>query len=221
MKQINFVIMKKILLALITFTITFSSIAQTKKLKEKNGTTQKNKEFKGDALEKLNLTKDQKNQLKVINQDFKQQMESLKTSNTTAKDGKEKREALVKEHEQKVDAILTPEQRMKAAEFRSVSKEQGSHHSKGKHGEARFEKVTKDLDLTADQQTKIKALNETLRSDAQNIEKNNALTEAQKKEQLKSVRKKHKQELNSLLTNEQKAKLKIRMKDQPTRKAVK
>ncbi len=213
--------MKKILLALITFTITFSSIAQTKKLKEKNGTTQKNKEFKGNALEKLDLTKDQKNQLKVINQDFKQQMESLKNSSTTAQDKKEKREALVKEHEQKVDAILTPEQRIKAAEFRSVSKEQGSHHSKGKHGEARFEKVTKDLDLTADQQSKIKALNETLRSDAQNIEKNNALTEDQKKEQLKSVRKKHKQELSSLLTNEQKAKLKIRMKDQPTRKAVK
>ena len=212
--------MKKILLALIAVTITFSSIAQTKKLKEKNRTTQKNKEFKGDALEKLDLTKDQKNQLKVINQDFKQQMESLKTSNTTAKDGKEKREALVKDHEQKVDAILTPEQRIKAAEFRSLSKGKSSH-KKGKHGEARFEKVTKDLDLTADQQTKIKALNETLRSDAQNIEKNNSLTEDQKKEQLKSVRKKHKQELSSLLTNEQKAKSKIRMKDQPTRKAVK
>ncbi|MEJ7674416.1 MAG: hypothetical protein WKF59_17400 [Chitinophagaceae bacterium] len=148
-------------------------------------------------------------------------MESLKTSNTTAKDQKEKREALVKEHEQKVDAILTPEQRMKAAEFRGLSKGNGSHSGKEKHGEARFEKVTKDLDLTADQQTKIKALNETLRSDAQNIEKNNALTEDQKKEQLKSVRKKHKEELNSLLTSEQRAKLKIRKKDQPGRKAVK
>ncbi len=212
--------MKKILIALITFTITFSSIAQTKKLKEKNGNSQKNKEFKGDNLEKLDLTKDQKNQLKLVNQDFKQQMESLKNSSTTAQDKKEKREALVKEHEQKVDAILTPEQRIKAAEFRSLSKGKGSH-KKGKHGEDRFEKVTKDLDLTADQQSKIKALNETLRSDAQNIEKNNALTEDQKKEQLRSIRKKHREDLNSLLTTEQRAKVKIRMKDQPNRKAVK
>ncbi len=214
--------MKKILLGFIALTITFSSIAQSKKLKEKNETRQENRHFKGgDASEKLNLTKDQKKQLKVINQDFKQQMESLKTRNTTAKDKNEKREALVKEHEQKVDAILTPEQRMKAAEFRGLSKGNGSHYSKGKHGEDRFEKVTKDLDLTTDQQTKIKALNETLRSDAQNIEKNNALTEDQKKEQIKSVRKKHKEELNSLLTGEQRAKLKILKKDQSGRKAVK
>lgn len=215
--------MKKILFGLIAVTITFSSIAQTKKLKEKKETRQENRHFKGaEASEKLNLSEDQKRQLKVINEDFKQQMQSLKTNNnTTAKDQKEKREALVKEHQQKVDAILTPEQRMKAEELKSFAKGNSSHHGKGKDGEDKFEKLTKDLDLTADQQTKVKALNESLKSEAQDIEKNNALTADQKKEQIQSIRKKHRKELSSLLTTEQKAKLKIRMKDQPTKKAVK
>jgi len=203
--------------SLIAVVIAFSSIAQ--KRVEKKESKMENKEFKGhkNAINNLNLTKDQKRQLKIINDDFKQQMQSLKANTTTtAKEQKEKREALVKEHEQKINAILTAEQQMKAAELKSISKTNGAHHAKG--NDDKVEKLTKDLDLTADQQTKFKAINENLRSEVKNIETNNALTEDQKKEQLKSVRKKHKEELQALLTSEQRAKLKIRMKNQPNRK---
>ncbi len=140
---------------------------------EKKENQMENKEFKGhNGLKTLNLTKDQKRQLKTINEDFKQQMQSLKTDNNiSAKEQKEKREALVKEHQQKVDAILTPEQRMKAAELKSVSKANGAHHGNGKDGEDKIDKLTKDLDLTTDQQTRVKTLNENFKTDVENIER--------------------------------------------------
>ena len=213
--------MKKIVFSLVAAVIALSSIAQ--KPADKKEYKMERKEVKGHhAVNDLNLTTDQKRQLKIINDDFKQQMQSLKINTTaTAKEQKEKREALVKEHQQKVDAILTPEQRLKAEDFKNVSKAHGPHHAKGKDGEDRLDKLTKDLDLTTDQQTKYKAINENLRSEVKNIETNNALTDGQKKEQLKNIRKKHNEDLQALLTSEQKAKLKIRMKNQPNRKAVK
>lgn len=214
--------MKKIVFSLIAVVIAFSSIAQ--KREENKDYKMENKEFKGhkNATSNLNLTKDQKRQLKTINEDFKQQMQSLKTNTTaTAKEQKEKREALVKEHQQKVDAILTPEQRMKAEELKSISKANDAHHANRKDGKDKLYKVTEDLDLTAEQKTKYKAINENLRSEVKNIETNNALTEEQKKEHLKNVRKKHKEDIQAMLTTEQKAKLKILMKNSPNRKGVK
>jgi hypothetical protein len=64
-------------------------------------------------------------------------------------------------------------------------------------------------------------LNESFKNKRQEVAKNTALTEDQKKEQLKSLKQQHKEDIQSMLTTEQKEKLKIRVKNQPNRKAVK
>ncbi len=63
--------------------------------------------------EKLDLTSDQKQQMKSINMDFKNSMKELKNSNLSKEELKIKRKALHQERKQKIMALLTPEQKNK------------------------------------------------------------------------------------------------------------
>ncbi len=63
--------------------------------------------------EKLDLTNDQKQQMKSINMDFKNSMKELKNSNLSKEELKIKRKALHQERKQKIMALLTPEQKNK------------------------------------------------------------------------------------------------------------
>lgn len=202
--------MKKILTSVLALVIALSSMAQANKIKDK-------KEFKGefrkDGIEKLNLTDAQKTQLKSINEDFKQRMQDLKKSdNITVKEQHEKREALVAEHQQKVNAILTPDQQSKLAASKQDFKQKGGFH-KGGAREGRFEQLSKDLNLTPEQTTKVQDLNQGLRTKMQDIRNNSSLTQEQKKEQVKDLMKKHREDIQSLLTQEQKQQLKSRLKN--------
>jgi len=112
--------MKKIIAGLFAIAaFTFSAAAQ-----DQTNTDQKkwNKEGRGmhkghegrgkEAMEKLNLTDAQKQQMKTINEDFKTRMQALqKNDNILVKDMKEQRKALMTERKNKIAAILTPEQK--------------------------------------------------------------------------------------------------------------
>ena len=215
--------MKKIFFGLIALAITFSSTAQPSKQAEKKEAKTHKKEHKAKANygKELNLTANQKNQLKVINQDFKEKMQTLK-GNTNAADIKQKREALVRDHQQRINNILTPEQRLQADQLKQKRPGKGNGRFNGS-GTAKHSKDGKaeKLNLTNEQQIKAKALNESYKSRIKNIDQNTALTEDQKKEQTKNLRQKHKEDIQSMLTTEQKENLKIRVKNRPSRKAVK
>ncbi len=183
----------------------FSSMAQTS-----NSTSNKHKEFNnrqshlgGKNFKNHNLTDDQKAQIKTLNESFRQQMQDLnKNTNLSADELKDKRQALVKEHKEKVNAILTPGQRNQAHDMK---------HAKGNKAEKRNEKFegrTKDLHLPHEQSTEMKNLNSALKNNIKSIRKNTALSHEEKKEQMKSLMKKHKNDMEALLTNEQKQQLK-------------
>ncbi len=200
--------MKKIALAIMVIVISFSSIAQTN-----NSKSSKHKEFhqgknhfkRGENLEKLNLRDDQKSQIKTLNETFRQQMQDLnKNKSISTDEQKEKRKELVKEHKEKISSILTPEQRKQAQD---ESREYAAHKHGKMHGK-RFGGMTKDLNLTPEQSTKMKDLNAALRNNIQSIRQNTSLSKEEKKEQMKSLMKKHKNDMEDLLTNEQKEQLK-------------
>lgn len=111
--------MKKILFSLLAVALTFTSIAQTTTQTENKAAKHHDKEgkIKGEVAKNLNLTSDQKHQLKVINHDYKEQMQTL-NSNTNTADIKQQREVLIKDYKQRVDNILTPEQRIKAEQLK-------------------------------------------------------------------------------------------------------
>jgi Spy/CpxP family protein refolding chaperone len=204
--------MKKILASILSLAIAFSSIAQTSKPHDQKEAKTEKKEFKHEAIDKLNLTDAQKAQIKPINEEFRQKMQDLKKNdNITVKQQREQREALVKEHHEKIKAVLTPEQQKQLAQTReNIQKKEV--FSKGLKA-GRASEIVKDLNLTPEQTTKVQDLNQTLRTKVQDIQNNSSLTQEQKKEQVKDLMKKHREDIQSLLTQEQKQQLKSRLKN--------
>jgi Spy/CpxP family protein refolding chaperone len=73
---------------------------------------------RGKMMEELDLTTNQKTQMKALQENMKQQRDAIKNdASLTAVQKKEKMEELHKAQSQKVDAILTPEQQAKKKAF--------------------------------------------------------------------------------------------------------
>ena len=123
--------MKKIITGLFAIAaFTFSAVAQDKTTdgqgkwnKERQG-MHKGRDGRGmEAMQKLNLTDAQKQQMKSINEEFRTKMQSLQQNdNILVKDQKEQRKALMQERMNRISAILTPEQK---TQFEQMRKEHG------------------------------------------------------------------------------------------------
>lgn len=204
--------MKKTVLAIMAIIIGFSSFAQSNNsasLGHKKLHNKKNHSNKQNT-DNLNLSDDQKAQVKIINENFRQQMQDLKkNSSLNANELKDKRKALAEEHKENIKAILTPEQREQAKD----RKHNFAKENKGKMRGERFEKMTKDLNLTPQQSTKMNNLNAAFKTNIQSIRQNTSLSQDGKKEQMKSLMKKHKDDMEALLTDKQKEQLKNNRKD--------
>ena len=70
-------------------------------------------------MEQLNLTADQKSQMKTLHQDMKQQREGIMNDQSlTADQKKDKMKDLRKSQSEKMNTILTPDQQSKMKEMR-------------------------------------------------------------------------------------------------------
>ncbi len=74
----------------------------------------------------------------------------------------------------------------------------------------------RQLDLSSDQQQKLTTINREEKSKREAIENNKDLSDDQKKEQLKTLKKETKNQKSSVLTPDQKAKLKIQKNQNKT-----
>lgn len=163
-------------------------------------------------LSSLNLTDEQKTKMKQLNEEFRKQSEELnKQDNITVKESREKKEALRKDHQQKFQAILTPEQKSQ------LEKDQAA---RSQRGTKRGEKMKEKLNLTDEQSAKISANRAEMMEKVKGIRSNTALTQDQKDEQVKELMKKHRETTMSLLTDEQKAKMKEGKRKHGPRKTV-
>ena len=114
--------MKK-LLALSFAAVILSSAAFAQKerpVEQKPRMERHNERHEKDKMMKdLNLTKEQKVQLKVQHQEMKAKREALKTQdNITVKEMREKQAALQAEQKSKMESLLTAEQKTKMAEMK-------------------------------------------------------------------------------------------------------
>jgi Spy/CpxP family protein refolding chaperone len=211
--------MKSIFLSLVAITtISLSAKAQENNTGKTENTKEQRKEYKHEHFhhqqmaEKLNLTGEQKQKLESINADFKSRMEELKKENITQQELKEKRQTLAKERMEKVQALLTPEQKTQMEQFRKEGK-----GAKNMNSGKRMGKMKSTLDLTDEQVAKLKTQKESFKSKAEAIKNNESLPADQKKDQLKALRDEKRNSFKSILTPDQLKKLEEMKHDRPTR----
>jgi Spy/CpxP family protein refolding chaperone len=152
----------------------------------------------------LNLNDEQKTKVKELNESYHKQFADLKkNTGMSVGDYRTKSLALRKEQHEKMQAILTPEQKTQVAAQR---KQMGERMKAGqaKH----FDKMKTQLGLSEEQSKKLKENQAGLQTKIKTIRENNTLTEAQKKEQVKAVFKQQKEQFRSVLTPEQLQKMK-------------
>lgn len=197
---LNKKIMKKIIAGIaFTMFIAFGAQAQDSTMNTKK---HHRKGHHGSGYSKLDLTEAQKEQMKLVQAEYRNQMDELKKNDKiTVAEAKEKRAAIARNHRNKVDNILTEKQKNQLNESRkNMHTKRGDR--KGK------ESATAKLNLTEAQSAKMKTLNEGFRSKAKEIKENNTLDSTARKERLMTLRKEHQQEISSILTPEQAAKMK-------------
>ncbi len=198
--------------------IGISAMAQTDKAEAKREKTElkrahgKHHDMAGRKSD-LNLSDAQKQQMKSLNEDYKNKMQELKNNESiTVKEQGERRKALAQEHHANVEKLLTAEQKAKFAEAKHSNI--GKAH-KGKAG--RKDLAASELNLSADQKAKMKTANKNMRSKAKGIQQDQTLSKEQKKTQLETLRSQHKQEVSAILTNEQKQKMETRKDDRKSK----
>jgi Spy/CpxP family protein refolding chaperone len=214
----------------VLFTIGAAQAQTTSKEKHK-GHKQENKM----AYDKLNLSADQQARMKVVSENFKKQAEELKKQdNLTVAEMKERREALQKEHKAQVEAILTADQKAQMAKMRSERKQKGKVGNKGlkenrdtltRAGKPMLDRsakkggpeLGKELNLTADQQAKMKEIRKDYKSKIELVKNDNALTQDQKKTKLKDLMKQQQEQVKMILTKEQIEKMQSLRKERPAK----
>jgi hypothetical protein len=177
------------------------------------------------GMKELNLSQEQQEQLKSIHKDFASKFKDLREDNSISKEVKqEKVKELVAAKQDRVKGILTPEQqskwekskeqRTKFTQKDGRKKFRKEHRSHAYKGERNNHRKGKDrmasLDLNTDQKIKIDALDKDFKEKAQALKNEQALSKEAKREKYKELAKAHKAEVSSILTAEQKAKMKDR-----------
>jgi len=158
-------------------------------------------DFKGRP--NLQLTEAQRQQLKTINEGYRQQLAALEANDKLPLgDYKKQLADLRKKHEAQVQGVFTAEQQKQLADFKT-QREQNLQV----RGAAHLEKLTLQLGLNDDQVAKIKAQQAQLHTQVKALHENSSLLPEQKQAQMQTLLAQEKDQLKTVLTPDQVAKL--------------
>ena len=193
--------MKKILIGAIATTLCFSTLFAQKK--EKNNHPAHNQQA-GKRLKELNLSATQKEQVKAARQNTEKQLAELKKNDQqTVKDFKASKDAILQSQKDQVSGILTDEQKNQLAQNKSRPNDrQGDNAGKN------IGKMKENLGLSDQQVTQIKTNRAADQAKIKAVKENSQLSNSDKKEQLKLIKKDHENNLAQILSAEQISKMK-------------
>ena len=158
---------------------------------------------RGETFKNLNLTQDQKVQFQSLNEEHRKQMAELrKNDNITVKEWNSKKDALQKDHREKIQTLLTPEQRTQLEKEKLERKAKMEERSK-----VRMDKLKTDLGLSDGQLVKLKSERAAAQGKIKVIREDKSLDDQAKKEQVRELMQKQKESMRSILTEEQLKKL--------------
>lgn len=194
--------MKKLFLSLIILA-SVSLTAFSQKSENRRGNRQ-------NAAKELNLTEDQQQKMKSINEDFKSKIDALKADQSLSKEAKQdKMKELFGTKRTEMQALLTPEQQTKMKEMREKRKNMPRRgHQKFSQRSERPKRMGECLNLSEEQKIKMRSLNESFKKQMQDLRADNSLDKDARNAKRKELATAHKEELNSILTPEQQAKMK-------------
>jgi len=161
------------------------------------------------TVKDLGLSNDQMKKIGAIVKKFRADVGAVLKSNAAQEEKRKKIEALKSKAAAGIAGVLTPAQRQKAKEKKLIERLLSPRARD--HG--RFLQVLEQLNLSASQKSKIKAILEDSRAKAKAISDNKSLTEDQKRAKHMELRKQTMEKAQAVLTAEQKAKLEKLRKD--------
>lgn len=164
---------------------------------------------------RLNLTADQQAEMKSLREEFKQKHETLRGEKLTEAERKSQLEALRAQHKTAVEALLTPEQK---AQWETMKNHRNGKRHEGKRsarrdsittfnqGGLRGDALQKELNLTAEQQAKLKTIRADFKTKGDALRNDPSLTQTEKREKLRSLMQQQQEALKTVLTAEQREK---------------
>ena len=156
----------------------------------------------GGIFHQLNLSEDQKAELKTQREAFKKQMEALKKKeDITVKEWRQQKETLLKQQHEQMQSLLTADQKAQLEKMKKDRKAMREVHAK-----ARMEKMKIKLGLSNEQSARLEKQRTALESQLKAIRESQA-DRNKKHEQVKELMQKHKEDMKSVLTEEQKKKM--------------
>lgn len=191
--------MKKILSTALAIVL-FVGASQAQTTEESEG---RHRQKGGEMMKELNLSAEQKAKLKTIHEAEKNEMQALKADGKTEAD-RAARKAIHEKYKTQLESVLTEEQKAKfkdgRKEGRSVKVNKGNRKENGRG-------PGQELNLNADQKTKVASLNSEFKTKMEAIRNNSSLSSEEKKAQTKSIAEAHRTNLKAILTPEQAGKI--------------
>ena len=164
----------------------------------------------------LNLTADQKAKLQTLRDAQKKEMEALKQTGSVTP---EQRKAIHEKYKSQYDAIYTPAQKEQLNKKREEWKAKGGDKNgfgkrggeAGNRGGANFGQQAaffkKELNLSSDQETKLKGIFQDFQTKSKAIRSNTSLSQEQKREQMQTLSKQYMDQGKTVLNADQLKKL--------------
>ena len=208
--------MKKLIIGALGLALfTASAQAQTTPHSEDQQKKERKHTQHHKGFEQLNLTDEQKAQLKSLKENLKKESEALKNNTSLTK---EQKQAAKKELHDKwraqAEAILTPAQKEQLQKMKSEKGTKPGHDKKDKAarpqkgpGVTKGRELPQELNLTQDQQTKLQQLRADYRTKFETLRNDNTLSQEQKKAKMQDLMKAQKEDMKKILTKEQMEKM--------------
>lgn len=191
--------MKKLFLSLIILaSVSFTAFSQRPEGRRGGDRTK--------AVKELNLTEDQQKKAKSLNEEFKTKMGELRADKSLSKDVKrEKIKELSASKKTQFQALLTSEQKTKMEQMQEKRKD-APRKGRG-HMAERPKRMKEDMNLTDNQKTQMRSLNESFKKQMQDLRADNSLDKDARSAKRKELAASHKEQVKSILTPEQQAKM--------------
>lgn len=202
--------MKRIILGvLVAAAVGTTSMAQEAPDRKGPGHEMKRRHHRGgDEFKNLNLSEDQKAQFKALNEEHRKQMSELqKNDNITVKEWNSKKDALRKDHREKMQSLLTTEQKAQLEKSKLERRAKMEERAKARPDRYRSDKMKTSLGLTDEQSAKLNSNRTAMQEKMKAIREDKSLNDEAKKEQVKELMKKQRENMRSILTEEQLKKL--------------